>query len=190
MKYGRTDGKKIILHADIAGNVNQDQLWAILDTVDSDFEENIDDLMVDSNTEFRTITYDATALINNVEEAKSSKMPLLTENTLEAVVHTDPPTSSVHHQTASNNQPGASKSIATEGRDGEESIDFSLAPMRSVRSGTKSRRVKCEPSGMLYTFCQFRQKCKLRNLLSSRSKSRDNSKIKKKTGCTMKCCQC
>ena len=147
MKYGRTDGKKIILHADIAGNVYQDQLWAILDTVDSDFEEDINDLIADSDTEFETITYDATTLINNVEEAKSSKMPLLTENALEAVVHTDPPTSSVHHQTASNDQPGPSKSIATEGTDGEESIDFSLTSMRSVKSGTKSRRVTREPSG-------------------------------------------
>ena len=38
--------------------------------------------MVDSDTEFETITYDATALINNVEEAEISKMPLLTENAL------------------------------------------------------------------------------------------------------------
>ena len=69
------------------------------------------------------------------------------ENTLETVVHTDPPTSSGHHQTATNDQPGFSKSIAIEGRDGEESIDFSLAPMRSVRSETKSRRFAREPSG-------------------------------------------
>ena len=119
----------------------------ILDTVDSDFEEDINDLIADSDTEFETITYDATTLINNVEEAKSSKMPLLTENALEAVVYTDPPTSSVHHQTASNDQPRPSKSIATEGTDGEESIDFSLTSMRSVKSGTKSRRVTREPSG-------------------------------------------
>ena len=102
MKYGRTDGKKIILHADIAGNVNQDQLWAILDTVCSDFEEYIEDLMVDSKSEFETITIDATPLIKNVKEAKSSKMSLLTENALEAVVHSDHPTSSVQHKTASN----------------------------------------------------------------------------------------
>ena len=80
MKCGRTDSKKIIFHTDILWNANQDQLWAILDTVDSDFEEDIDNLIVDSNTEFETITYDATALMNNVEEAKSSKMHLLTEN--------------------------------------------------------------------------------------------------------------
>ena len=80
MKCGRTDSKKIIFHTDILWNANQDQLWAILDTVDSDFEEDIDNLIVDSNAEFETITYDATALMNNVEEAKSSKMHLLTEN--------------------------------------------------------------------------------------------------------------
>ena len=73
-------------------------------------------------------------------------MPLLTENALEAVVYTDPTTSSVHHQVASNDQPGPSTLIATEGRDGEESIDFSLASMRPVRSGTKSRRVTHAPS--------------------------------------------
>ena len=129
MKYGRADSKKIILHAGIVGNVNQYQFWAISDIVDTDFEENIDNLMVDSDTEFEAITYDATALINNVEEGKTSKMPLLIENALQAVVHTDPLTSSVHHQTASNDQPGPSKSIANEGRDGEESIDFSLASM-------------------------------------------------------------
>ena len=72
IKYGRTDGKKIILDADIAGKVNQDQLWAILDTADSDFEEDIDDLMFNSDTVFETITHDATAPINNVEETKSS----------------------------------------------------------------------------------------------------------------------
>ena len=147
MKYGRTDGKRIMLHADIAGNVYQDQLWAILDTIDSDFEEDVNDLIVDSDTEFETVTYDATTLINKVEEKKSSKMPLLTQNALKAVVATDPPTSSVHHQTASNDQPGPSKSIATEGRNGEESIDFSLTSIRSVKSGTKSRRVTREPSG-------------------------------------------
>ena len=141
IEYGETDG---ILDADIAGNVNQGQLWAILDTVYSDFEEDINDLMVGSDTEFETITYDANALINNVEETKSSKMSLLAEYVLEAVVHTDPPTSSVHHQTASNDQPGPSESIATEGRDGEEGIGFSLASMGSVRSGTKSRRVTRE----------------------------------------------
>ena len=43
-------------------------------------ERDIDNLIVGSNTEFETITYDATALINNVEEAKSSKMHLLTGN--------------------------------------------------------------------------------------------------------------
>ena len=117
------------MHAGIVGNVNQYQFWAISDIVDTDFEENIENLMVDSDTEFEAITYDATALINNVEEGKSSKMPLLIENALQAVVHTDPLTSSVHHQTASNDQPGPSKSIANEGRDGEESIDFSLASM-------------------------------------------------------------
>ena len=47
-------------------------------------------------------------------------MLLLTENPLEAVVHTDPPTSSVHHQTVSNDQSEPRKQIATEGRDGKK----------------------------------------------------------------------
>ena len=37
--------KKIVLHADIGGNVDQNELWAILDSVDSDVEEEIDNLM-------------------------------------------------------------------------------------------------------------------------------------------------
>ena len=84
-----------------------------------------------------------------MKETRTSKMPQFTENALEAVVHTDPPTSPVHHQTATNDQPGFSKSIAIEERDGKESIDFSLVPMRSVRSETKSRRVTREPVVML-----------------------------------------
>ena len=84
-----------------------------MDTADSDFEEDIDDLMFNSDTVFETITHDATAPINNVEETKTSKMPQFTENALEAVVHTDPTTSSVHHQVASKDQPGPRKLIAT-----------------------------------------------------------------------------
>ena len=107
------------------------------------------------------------------------------------MVHTDPPTSFVHHQTASNDQPGPSKSIATEGRDGEENIDFSLASMRSVRSGTKSRRVTWEPSGDIIhvskekdgnspvsTEMQIKETVIFQEQVE---KSNDNSKIKKKT---------
>ena len=66
------------------------------------------------------------------------------------MVHTEPPTSFVHHETTLNDQPGPRKPIATdatEGRDGEESTDFSLASMWSVRSGTKSWGVTSDPSG-------------------------------------------
>lgn len=47
------------MHADISGNVNQDEFWAILDDIDSDVEENIDNLLVDSDTD------DAAAVINS-----------------------------------------------------------------------------------------------------------------------------
>ena len=126
-----------------------------------------------------------------MEETRTSKMRQFTENTLEAVVHTDPPTSPVHHQTATNDQPGFSKSIAIEGRDGEESIDFSLVPMRSVRSETKSRRVTREPSGDVIsisiekdgsspalTEMQIEETVVFQEQIE---KSKDNSKIKKKT---------
>lgn len=47
------------MHADISGNVNQDEFWAILDDIDSDVEENIDNLLVDSDTD------DAADVINS-----------------------------------------------------------------------------------------------------------------------------
>ena len=108
-------------------------------------------------------------------------MPQFTENTLEAVVHTDPPTSPVHHQTATNDQPGFSKSIAIEERDGEESIDFSLVPMRSVRSETKSRRVTREPSGDVISISTEKDGSSPALTEMQIEKSKDNSKIKKKT---------
>ena len=67
MKYGRTEGKKIILEAAVAGNVDQDELWAIFHRVDSDDEEDIDNLMVDSDTEFETITDMAASLVNDMD---------------------------------------------------------------------------------------------------------------------------
>ena len=108
-------------------------------------------------------------------------MPQFTENTLEAVVHTDPPTSPVHHQTATNDQPGFSKSIAIEERDGEESIDFSLVPMRSVRSETKSRRVTREPSGDVISISTEKDGSSPALTEMQIEKSKENSKIKKKT---------
>ena len=87
MKYGRTEGKKIVLHADIGGNVDQNELWAILDSVDSDVEEEIDNLMIDSDTEFETIIDDAAALMESSQA--TDNVLLITNNSLEAVVHTD-----------------------------------------------------------------------------------------------------
>ena len=148
MKYGRTEGKKIILQADIGGNVNQNELWAILDSVDSDVEDDIDNLLVDSDTEFETITDDAATLMETIEENKT-KIPLVTDNSLEAVVHTDVPSSS----TSSNVPPDRPDASATETEvivDDQEmvaEIDFTLTSMKTgQRRRLKVKQESCQSS--------------------------------------------
>lgn len=123
MSYGRTKDKKIILQADIAGNVNQDELWAILDGVDSDVEENIDNLLVDSDTEFETITEDATAVLNSND--KKSKIPLLSKNSLEAVVHSD-----IKSKTLSNEKESPDHVEKITGDREVNEVDFTLSKTR------------------------------------------------------------
>ena len=145
MKYGRTEGKKIILQADIGGNVDQNELWAILDSVESDVEEDIDNLLVDSDTEFETITDDAAALMDTSEENKN-KIPLVTDNSLEAVVHTDVPSSS----SSSIVPPEGPDASATETEvmvDDQEmvpEIDFTLT---SMKTGQRRRSKVNKESG-------------------------------------------
>ena len=139
MKYGRTEGKKIILQADIGGNVDQNELWAILDSVDSDVEEDIDNLLVDSDTEFETITDDAATLIETIEE-NENKIPLVTDNSLEAVVHTDVPSSS----SLSNVPPDTSATeteVMVDDQVMASEIDFTLTPLEKGRR----RRSKVKP---------------------------------------------
>ena len=131
MKYGRTEGKKIILKADIAGNVDQDELWAILDRVDSDAEEDIDNLMVDSDTEFETITDMAASLVNDVDD--SNKIPVLHEISLEAVVHTEPESS----ERVADAEPNDTQEQLQECQ-----IDFRLS---AKNAETRPLRIKKEP---------------------------------------------
>ena len=123
MKYGRTAGKKIILQTDIRGNVNQDELWAILDSVDSDLEEDVDNLMVDSDTEFETIADDAANLLQN--DWKETEI-LISSNYLEAVVHPSSkiPAPHTEHQYASP-QPSCSKN-SEDTSTPKDAIDFSI----------------------------------------------------------------
>ena len=57
--YGRPNWKQLRLGLDISGKVDQKQLWAILDTVNSDDDGDIDNLLGDSDTDFEAITEDA-----------------------------------------------------------------------------------------------------------------------------------
>ena len=138
MKYGRTEGKKIVLHADIGGNVDQNELWAILDSVDSDVaEEEIDNLMIDRDTEFETITDDAAALMESSQG--TDNVPLITDNSLEAVVHTD-----LLKSATSDDAPSCSKDSETMMNKDQvgtikTGIDFKLASMRPENEITKPR---------------------------------------------------
>ena len=89
MKYGREDGKKIILKTDISGNIDQEDLWAILDGVGSEDEEDLDNLIVGSDTEFEPMSDDARRVLETV--TSNSQVPLLTSNCLKAIIR-DPPT--------------------------------------------------------------------------------------------------
>ena len=131
MKYGKTEGKKIILEADVAGNVDQDELWAILDRVDSDAEEDIDNLMVDSDTEFETITDMAASLVNDVDD--SNKIPVLHKISLEAVVHTEPESS----ERVADAEPNDTQEQLQECQ-----IDFRLS---AKNAETRPLRIKKEP---------------------------------------------
>ena len=123
MKYGRTAGKKFILQTDIRGKVNQDELWAILDSVDSDLEEDVDNLMVDSDTEFETISDDAAKLLQN--DWKETEV-LISSNYLEAVVHPSSkiPAPHTEHQYTSP-QPSCSKN-SEDTSTPKDAIDFSI----------------------------------------------------------------
>ena len=54
--------------------MDQKQLWAILDTVNSDYEDDIDNLLGDSDTEFEAITEDASVFLQiSSEESPFSR---------------------------------------------------------------------------------------------------------------------
>ena len=63
--------------------MDQDELWAILDGVESNVEEDIDNLVADDDTEFETMTTAAEEVLNK----ELNHRTLITTNTLEAVIH-------------------------------------------------------------------------------------------------------
>ena len=70
--------KKILLPLDISGNVNQDELWAILESVNSDDEDALNNLLGDSDTEFELITNDAAIIVH--KDVNGNKTDLVTKN--------------------------------------------------------------------------------------------------------------
>ena len=69
--------KKVTFHCD----VTNDEIFAILDSVQSDEENDVENLLNDSDTEFECITKDAEDFIMNAESSATQ------ENVLEAVIH-------------------------------------------------------------------------------------------------------
>ena len=69
--------KKVTFHCDMANN----EIFAILDLVQSDEENDVENLLNDSDPEFECITKDAEDFIMNAES------PATQENVLEAVIH-------------------------------------------------------------------------------------------------------
>ena len=62
-KLGRTYGKKFRLKFDTFGIADQDHLYALLDSVVSDNEDNIKNLIGDSDTEFEAVSDDVTKIL-------------------------------------------------------------------------------------------------------------------------------
>ena len=63
--------------------MDQKQLWAILDTVNSDYEDDIDNLLGDSDTEFEAITEDASVFL----QISSEESPFSRYQQMDAVLH-------------------------------------------------------------------------------------------------------
>ena len=59
-KLGRTYGKKLRLKFDASGIADQDHLYILLDSVVSDNEDNINNLIGDSDSEFEAVSDDVT----------------------------------------------------------------------------------------------------------------------------------
>ena len=80
MGYRKQKGKKIILKTDIGGNVDQGELWAIIDSVGIDDEEDMNNLLEDNDTKFELMTDDAMKALSKDEN--SNEIPLVTSNSL------------------------------------------------------------------------------------------------------------
>ena len=62
-KLGRTYDKKLRLKFDAFGIADQDHLYALLDSVVSDNEDNIKNLIGDSDTEFEAVSDDVREIL-------------------------------------------------------------------------------------------------------------------------------
>ena len=62
-KLGRTYGKKLRLKFDTFEIADQDHLYALLDSVASDNEDNMKNLIGDSDTEFEAVSDDVTEIL-------------------------------------------------------------------------------------------------------------------------------
>ena len=69
--------KKVTFHCDMTN----DEIFAILDSVQSDEENDVENILNDSDTEFECITKDAEDFIMNAESSATQ------ENVLEVVIH-------------------------------------------------------------------------------------------------------
>ena len=83
-KLGQTCGKKLRLKFDTSGIADQDHLYALLDSVVSDDEDEINNLIGDSDTEFEVVRNDVTEVL---QEDKTGDNDVISINQIDAVVH-------------------------------------------------------------------------------------------------------
>lgn len=86
LAYGIRSGKKVRLPIDIAGKVDQKYLVALLDAVCSDDEDDIENFMCDSDTEFEPVSDDVQEFLddNSSEDQTSDSVRV---HQLDAVCH-------------------------------------------------------------------------------------------------------
>ena len=87
-KLGTEVGKKVRLQFDISGKADQTQLFALLDAVPSDDEDEIDNLMADSTTEFQCASVNAKEELDLEANDTGPDVPGL--RVLDAVIHPVP----------------------------------------------------------------------------------------------------
>ena len=86
-KYGFTRGKKIRLKLDISGQADSEEIFALLEAVGSDNEEDIENLLGDSDTEFEALSEDAKEILQQPESDTDNGELRIKQ--LDAVIHLD-----------------------------------------------------------------------------------------------------